>query len=490
MRRLATISLSIALAAALAAPAGAASRFTVRGAGYGHGIGMSQYGAYGFAKRGSTYREILAHYYTGTSLGTVSPGREIRVLLQSGRRSASFTGATSAGTRSLDPSRVYSVTRYGAGEVTLRSARGRKLARLPAPLRVSGPGAVVLRGVAGNGLRNGRYRGALTFSPGVLGGVDVVNAVGLENYIRGVIAAESPSSWPAAALQAQAVAARTYAITTGRSGAIFDQYPDTRSQVYRGVASETATTNAAAEATRSEVVTYDGKPVVTYFFSTSGGHTENVENSFIGATPRPWLKGVKDPYDKASPKHRWGPMRMSLKRAGARLRGYVKGSFRGIDVTKRGTSPRVVYANVIGSKGRTRVTGPQLRARLGLFDTWAYFTTITSDVKRETPESKPPESDPSDPSGGTPPDARAAVLGPRVQLTGRILPAGRRVWVRVQRYTSKGFRAEAWTLTDEGGRYRASVKGPGRYRVALRGGVVGPVVSVPASAFAERSSAK
>ena len=110
-----------------------------------------------------------------------------------------------------------------------------------------------------------------------------INAVGLEQYLRGVVAAESPSNWPAAALQAQAVAARTYAITTSAGGSLgFDQYADTRSQMYRGVASETPSTNAAVNATAGEVVTYGGKPVVTYFFSTSGGRTENVEESVLG----------------------------------------------------------------------------------------------------------------------------------------------------------------------------------------------------------------
>src|SRR4029453_7120150 len=95
----------------------------------------------------------------------------------------------------------------------------------------------------------------------------------------GVVARESPSSWPLEALKAQAVTARTYAITTSKAGTGFDQYADTRSQVYGGVAAESIATNAAVAATGGQVVTYDGAPVVTYFFSTSGGRTENVENS-------------------------------------------------------------------------------------------------------------------------------------------------------------------------------------------------------------------
>ena len=88
---------------------------------------------------------------------------------------------------------------------------------------------------------------------------------------------EMPSLWHSEALKAQAVAARSYALVTDRGGDVFDQYPDTRSQVYRGVSSETSSTNAAVAATAGEVVKYQGKTAVTYFFSTSGGHTENVD---------------------------------------------------------------------------------------------------------------------------------------------------------------------------------------------------------------------
>ena len=80
------------------------------------------------------------------------------------------------------------------------------------------------------------------------------------------------------------------------------------------MAAETASTNAAVTATRGQVVTYEGEPVVTFFFSTSGGKTENVENTNVGAGPQPWLKSVADPYDDVSPKHRWGPIKLHARR--------------------------------------------------------------------------------------------------------------------------------------------------------------------------------
>ena len=132
----------------------------------------------------------------------------------------------------------------------LRSARGRSLLTVPAPLRVTGPGLLTLRGTAGNGRTNGTYRGALEFRGGTFGGVNAINALPVDEYVKGVIPLESPASWPIEALKAQAVAARTYALTTSKAGAGFEHYPDTRSQVYGGAGAEQASTNLAADADR------------------------------------------------------------------------------------------------------------------------------------------------------------------------------------------------------------------------------------------------
>ena len=210
--------------------AAASSKFTIRGAGFGHGVGMSQYGAFGFAQRGAGYRDILAHYYTGTEIGSLPSSQRVRVLLQSVRGSASFTGATRAGRRRLSPARTYLVRRRGAA-VQLLSARGKRMGTYAAPLRVTGRGSVVLRGRAANGRVSGAYRGAIDFSPGAFSGVDAVNNVAIDQYLQGVVPDESPPSWPLEALKAQAVAARTYAVATMKPGATFDLYPDTRSQV-------------------------------------------------------------------------------------------------------------------------------------------------------------------------------------------------------------------------------------------------------------------
>jgi stage II sporulation protein D len=191
-----------------------------------------------------------------------------------------------------------------------------------------------------------------------------------------VISRESPSSWPIEALKAQAVAARTFALSGGVKGNGYELYDDTRSQVYGGVAAETARTNTAVAATSLQAITYAGKPIVAYFFSTSGGYTESVENSFVGSKPVPYLKGVPDPYDDLSPYHRW-KLVLSQGRMQSALSRYLKGGkLRKIKVNTRGVSPRVVYATLISSAGRTRVTGSTLKAALGLRDSWVFFKKV------------------------------------------------------------------------------------------------------------------
>jgi stage II sporulation protein D len=466
MRRPTSI-ICLALAACLAAAAPAVAgkaRFTIRGAGFGHGVGMSQYGAYGYALHGARYDQILQHYYTGTALGTTDPARTVRVLLQS-TGTASFSGAAWAGTRVVNPGRTYRARRHGSTQVDLLSSRGRRIATFSAPLQISGADGTVLLGGAG------RYRGLLELRPDLFGGVNAINAVPLEAYVAGVVSRESPASWPLEALKAQAVAARTYAITTSRAGGVFDQYADTRSQVYGGVAAETASTNQAVNATRGQVVTYGGVPVVTFFFSTSGGRTEDVENTTLGTEAKPWLKSVEDPYDDISPKHRWGPIKMTRARAGAQLGGLVKGRFKGIRVVRRGKSPRVITADVIGSRGRTRVSGATLRARLGLLDTWAYFTSIAT---RKAPPLGVPRT-----GGTSPPPPSAATAGPRprASVAGSVVPARAGAEVQIQVREGGDWRTVAFTIVRRGGRYRAAVARPGTYR-AVFAGEAGPAVRV------------
>ena len=112
-----------------------------------------------------------------------------------------------------------------------------------------------------------------------------VRKVPLETYIRGVVANEMSPSWPLAALEAQAIASRTYALTAHSGNGAFDVYSDTRSQVYRGRSSETPQSNLAVKATAGQIVTYAGQPAITYFFASSGGMTESIQYGFPGSAP-------------------------------------------------------------------------------------------------------------------------------------------------------------------------------------------------------------
>ena len=141
--------------------------------------------------------------------------------------------------------------------------------------------------------------------------------------MRGRRAAPSrPSSWPTEALQGPGRGRAHLRDHHLAGGAGFDQYADTRSQVYGGVGGrDAAHRRRPCAATAGQVVTYEGQPVITYFFSTSGGRTENVENSFVGAGPKPWLKRVDDPYDDVSPQHRWGRHAARARRPARKLGG-------------------------------------------------------------------------------------------------------------------------------------------------------------------------
>jgi stage II sporulation protein D len=351
-----------AVAAAMALPAGASgASWVVKGRGWGHGVGLSQYGAYGLAKHGRGYRQIVHHYYAHTRIGQAG-SQTIKVLLDAGSDAVRFRKARTACGKRLRRSRGYRFERSDS-DVVLRRAHGRVIANCGQRGIASGGGSIR---IGGKGVYRGKLKAKISD-----GGLLVINPVGLHAYVKGVVPNEVPSSWPKAALRAQAVVARSYALATSGEGD-FDVYDDTRSQVYGGKASETGRTNRAANRTKGLVVRYRKMVVTTYFFSTSGGRTESVQYGFPGAEPAPYLKSVRDPYDGASPYHRW-KARFSQDEIESRLSGLFSGRLRKIKVLRRGDSPRIVTARVVGSRGSSRISGPGLQARLDLRSTWARF---------------------------------------------------------------------------------------------------------------------
>jgi stage II sporulation protein D len=475
--------LTALLVLALSAPAAQAatsSNFTVRGAGFGHGIGLSQYGAYGYAAHGSNSRDIVLHYYKGTQLGNMA-GRTIRVLLQQGKGTVWISGATRAGSHKLDSTKSYRLMKKGIDAVELRTSGGKRIATMQGVVTVSSSsGSFALGGRAINGLSDGRYRGKLEVRAGTFGGLTAVNALSLDDYIQGVIVGEMPTSWPQQALEAQAIVARSYALTTDAGGAIFDQYPDTRSQMYYGMSRETKGTNQAVQSTAGQVVMYGGTVASTYYFSTSGGRTENIENSWPGSSPVPYLRSVDDPYDNLSPRHRWRFV-WSKSKLDAKLGSFVKGRLKSVKVTKRGESPRIVNAQVLGTRGSVNVTGPQLRSRLGLYDTWAYFVTIKSgqgDASTQPDE----QADPMQVTDG------GGATASRAWMRRVIEPGSRTLYVKgtvspqpkkltLQKRAGSRWRTVGYGRTDARGRYALLVESPGAYRVLANGGV-GPTVHV------------
>lgn len=361
---------TLASLVALAPAASAKVSWVVHGRGFGHGIGMSAYGAYGFALEGKDYRFILGHYYSGTTIGTLDKPRLVRVLLDISPTDVNFSGATGACGVALESGRIYQAHRVGM-TVRLRSSGGKPLADCGRRLRATGSGRVSIAGV-------GTYRGAFEAVPTeeAAGSLNIVNALPVDQYVKGVIPNESPPSWPAAELKAQAVASRSFALTTSVGGNGFDLYNDTRSQVYEGLASETAQTNAAADATKGQVVQYGGEIAQTLFSACSGGHTESIQNVF-GGDAVPYLQGVPDPYDFHCPLHKW-TLRFSGPEISSRLAAYLDGALKKVVVTKRGVSPRIVAAKLVGTGGVSTVTGEQLEIALGGYDTWMNFQKLVS----------------------------------------------------------------------------------------------------------------
>jgi SpoIID/LytB domain protein len=236
-------------------------------------------------------RVLLAQ---GASAVTVGCATAIRVT--DGRR---LTRMLPAGTYGVGPRLVFPVRKHGGG---LSFGHLAVLECDRAPLTFDGR----------------EYHGTLALRGGG-GGVSVVNGLSLDTYLRGVVPSESPSHWPLAALEAQAVAARSYAVYQLRPSSWYDLLPTTSDQVYGGVRAERPRSDHAVFATLGQVLMYGGRVARTYYSSSSGGRTEAVQDAWPGAGPIPYLRSVPDPYDTYSPHHDWGPFGFSGSQLAARL---------------------------------------------------------------------------------------------------------------------------------------------------------------------------
>jgi len=381
--------------------AGAADSFDLFGSGYGHGLGLSQYGALGLAQDGWNERQILTHFYSGTRLERArAPGR-MRIGL----------------TQLDDGIRVRAVG--GAVELHVEGPGGRRVGRIPADetwtIRPSqrrykvldAGGHVVGRRLWGSpdrhlyatfaspGSKARIPEAGHTYNRGFLefnlyscsGGCELrlIAVLSAQAYLFGL--AEVPSSWPMAALRAQAIAGRSYAFAKVRSygqhrpGCNCGLYGTAADQVYAGWDKEGGYLGnrwvRAVQDTLNRVLTYKGNIVTAFYSSSSGGHTENNENVW-GGSPVGYLRGVCDPgdYTRANPSRVW-KVSFTADNVTTRLRPYTGGigTIRGFTNYDRGVSGRIVTVRVVGRSGSSLVTGAELRAGLGLRDDRVWINT-------------------------------------------------------------------------------------------------------------------
>lgn len=384
---LAAVLLVVASFAGGATPAGAEESFTFTGGGWGHGVGLSQYGACGMAAGGKNYAQILAHYYTGTQVTSVTEPTNLRVLLA---ESNTFTlsvpaGSTISGVGTVGSNQTVTVKRSG-GNAVLTGGVG---ATAPLPLTIAQNGAMKIS-PPGDRFNRGHLviRGSQTDPTKMRA---IIEGLSTRDYLLGL--GEMSASWPAEALKTQATAARTVAVVKAASGGGADHdlkgYLDGAYTGYE-VQAQAGSTYwpkwvAAIDATAGKVVTYGGSPIASAVYSSSsGGRTENSENVWWATVP--YLKGVADPTDSGcnNPRHNWA-MSFTASQLGAKLKTpAVKSISVGGNVAPSGRTDKatITFTDVNGAKHT--FTGAQLRWALGL-----YSTKFTISGATTTPPPKP-----------------------------------------------------------------------------------------------------
>jgi SpoIID/LytB domain protein len=415
----ACLALAIVLAAPLTARA-ADTTFTFTGGGYGHGIGLSQYGAKGFALQGRDYKWIVTHYFQGTTIGTM-PMPTVRVDLDANKdarstwrisaasssavlRIASAASATDSFTAA--PGQVVWVT-FGGGDLRITKDvwDAKASAWVPGAVLKTFTGSVYastgsvsssmvqIRSKSGPwGETYVKWRGQIRFSMNSAHtAANAVDYVAMEQYLQGVVPRESPSSWPANALKAQAVAARSYAYNSAVNGTVL--YCTTMSQMYNGAACddsshlvhEVSSTNAAVAGTAGQVVKSGSTVVTTYFSSSSGGHTASIQDVWTGSAPKPYYVGVDDADSKAesgNPYATWSAGTFTGASIASSIRTHFPASSEPSPAsvtsiaTDRAASGFVRYVTMKWSNGAShKIAGDDLRHALGMKSAKYYIVT-------------------------------------------------------------------------------------------------------------------
>ena len=375
--------------------------FQMTGSGWGHGRGMSQWGAYQAASEGRTHQEILGFYYPGTTLATL-PSGVVRVLLSSdtGRNlvvravpglSADFDkdGNQTLVLPAQPDGCTRPATKWRARSVGKRMRLDARCGSWTKVARKLGPTVSfeVPDGIVATTSRRSKrgYRGAVSATYVASRSVRVVNTVPMEQYLRSVVAAEVSPSWPAESLRAQAVAARSYAATEmrGRAASAFDVYDWVRSQAYPGAVEygsgwrvtrsrEHPATDAAIADTAGVHVIAGGVPALTQFSSSNGGAT--------AASPLPHMVAAADPWDAAAtknPRLAWTDT-VSAGQLSAQCSG--SGPVTAVRVLQReGAGPwggRVSRLEIVGTNRSCQLTSDSaIRLALGVNSSFLTFTS-------------------------------------------------------------------------------------------------------------------
>ena len=373
-------------------PAGAASQrkvevwltpgptaITLTGHGFGHGNGMSQYGALGAAQQGLTWQQIVAFYYPGTTLEPM--GGKIRVLLTADTTpDVQVVAERGLKVKSLERNRTWRVPGFAARKWRLvakgsdtavqwtKGGRWRAWKRVPGEAELSSATGMLTLVTPGE---RRTYRGSLQSVAPRDGRRQTVNRLSLESYLRGVVPREVPPLWAPEAVRAQSVAARTYAAfeRSHPSAGHYDLCDTTQCQVYGGVADEYLEADEAIKATAKQGLYYNGRPAFTQFSASNGG--------FSSTGSMPYLVAQADPYDGVSG-HKYSTWTTTIDDAQIERHWPAIGDLTSIEVTTRDGNGewggRVTDMAFIGTTGTARVDGDTVRSYLGLYSDWFTFS--------------------------------------------------------------------------------------------------------------------
>jgi stage II sporulation protein D len=366
-----------------AEPPQAQATTTISGRGFGHGRGMSQYGAQGAAIAGKNLKQILDFYYPGTTVGKATGNLRIRLTADS-TDGVRVVAANNLRLRDLKAGKVYtlpkastrnqwSIDPYGEHGTRVSSFDAKKRTwtvwrTLKGMAQFEGPGVIALILPTG---RQTTYRGIIRATDTAGSHLDTVNVLSLETYLRGVVPREAVVTWRPAALQAQAVAARTYAVYHRKRAGnrAYDLCDTIACQVYGGYGDEEPSTNAAVTATAGQIRLYRNTPIIAEFSSSNGGATA------AGDAPYQLIKA--DSWD-AYPGNRNPNASWTVTRPTAQLQAaFGVGAIRSLRVIARtGIGPgggRVLKVEAVGASGKKVLTGDQLRGKLSLRSAWFSF---------------------------------------------------------------------------------------------------------------------